>query len=109
VEASLSSTDTDVVITVADRGEGIAPEDIQRVYDPLYTTGRDGSGLGLTIARRLVIAHGGRIEIESEVGVGTVVRVLLPVEEAPQEGRPRQDAAASPHVAASDASLRNAT
>jgi len=78
VRVSLSSTDSEVVITVADRGVGIAPEDIQRVYDPLYTTGRDGSGLGLTIARRLVIAHGGRIEIETEVGAGTVVRVFLP-------------------------------
>jgi signal transduction histidine kinase len=93
VQVSLSSTDSDVVIAVADRGVGIAPEDLERVYDPLYTTSRDGSGLGLTIARRLVLAHGGRIEIESEVGAGTVVRVLLPAE----------------HVAAVGSSYRNAT
>ena len=93
VEVSLSSTETDVVIAVADRGVGIPPEDLQRVYDPLYTTRRDGSGLGLTIARRLVVAHAGRIEIESEVTAGTVVRVHLPAED----------------VAASDALHRNAT
>ena len=46
VDVSLSSTDADVVIAVADQGVGIPPEDLQRVYDPLYTTGRDGSGLG---------------------------------------------------------------
>jgi len=93
VQVSLSSTDADVVIAVADHGVGIAAEDLPRIYDPLYTTRRDGSGLGLTIARRLVMAHGGRIEIESEVGAGTVVRVLLPARD----------------VATVDSSHRNAT
>lgn len=93
VEVALSSTDADVVVAFADQGVGIPPEDLERVYDPLYTTRRDGSGLGLTIARRLVIAHGGRIEIDSAVGTGTVVRVLLP----------------AAHVAAAGSSHRNAT
>jgi len=86
IQASLSATDADVVIAVSDSGVGIAPEDLRHVYDPLYTTRRDGSGLGLTIARRLVIAHGGRIQIESEVGAGTVVRVLLPAEDVAAAG-----------------------
>lgn len=85
VEVSLSSAEAHVVIAVVDHGLGIATKDLQRVYDPLYTTRRNGSGLGLTIARRLVIAHGGRIEIESETEVeserGTVVRVILPPED----------------------------
>ncbi len=109
VEASLSSTDVHVVIAVADRGVGIAPEDLQRVYDPLYTTRRDGSGLGLTIARRLVIAHSGHIEIESEVGAGTVVRVLLPAVIDPDEGLTREATTASPNVAAPGSTHRNAT
>lgn len=92
VQLSLSSTDAHVVIAVADQGVGIAPEDIQRVYDPLYTTRRDGSGLGLTIARRLVIAHGGRMEIESEVGAGTVVSVLLPAEDVAAAGSSHRNA-----------------
>jgi len=92
VEVSLSSTEVQVVITVADRGVGIAPEDLQRVYDPLYTTRRDGSGLGLTIARRLVSAHGGRIEIESESGIGTVVRVILPAENVAVAGSSHRNA-----------------
>ncbi len=86
VEVSLFSTDADVVLAVTDHGVGIAPEDLPRVYDPLYTTGRDGSGLGLTIARRLVVAHGGRIEIESEVGAGTTVRIFLPAEDVAAAG-----------------------
>jgi len=93
VQISISSTDEDAVIAVADEGVGIAPEDLQRIFDPLYTTRREGSGLGLTIARRLVMAHDGRLEIESEVGAGTVVRVFLPAR----------------HVAAVGASYRNAT
>lgn len=78
VHASLASDEVGVVIEIADVGDGIPPEEMRRVYEPLYTTRRDGSGLGLTIARRLVLAHGGRIEIESEVGEGTVARVRLP-------------------------------
>ena len=109
IEVQLSSTEGHVVIAVADRGVGIAPEDLQRVYDPLYTTRRDGSGLGLTIARRLVIAHSGHIEIESEVGAGTVVRVLLPSVIDPDEGLTREAATASPNVAAPGSTHRNAT
>lgn len=92
VEVSLSTTDGDVTITVSDAGVGITSEDLHRVYDPLYTTRRDGSGLGLTIARRLVIAHGGRIEIESEPGVRTVVRVLLPAEDVATIGSSHRNA-----------------
>ena len=92
MEVSLSSTDGHVVIAVIDGGVGIAPEDLQHVFDPLYTTRRDGSGLGLTIARRLVIAQRGRIEIESEVGAGTVVRVLLLAEDVAAGGSPHRTA-----------------
>lgn len=92
VEVSLSATEVHVVIAVADRGVGIAPKDLERVYDPLYTTRRDGSGLGLTIARRLVIAHGGRIEIESESETGTIVRVLLPTEDVAPVGSSHRNA-----------------
>lgn len=109
VEVSLSATEVHVVIAVADGGVGIAPNDLQRVYDPLYTTRRDGSGLGLTIARRLVVAHGGRIEIESESGTGTVVRVILPAATAPPDGLSRRAATASANVAAPGSSHRNGT
>jgi signal transduction histidine kinase len=93
VHVSESQGDATVTIAVADEGSGIAPEDLERVYDPLFTTRRDGSGLGLTIARRLVIAHRGHMEIESEAGAGTVVNVILPTE----------------RVAAADPLHRNAT
>jgi signal transduction histidine kinase len=70
-----------VVVEVADTGRGIAPEIRRRVFDPFFTTkppGR-GTGLGLSVCYGIVSAHGGEIDIESEPGEGTTVRVRLPV------------------------------
>ena len=68
-----------VTLTVADTGTGIEPDELDRVFDRFHkgSTSR-GSGLGLTISRDLVEAHGGSIEIASEVGRGTEVAVSLP-------------------------------
>jgi len=65
-------------VSVRDTGCGIEPDVIDRVFDPLYTTRIDGTGLGLTVVRRIVDQHEGDIDLESEVGVGTTVRVRLP-------------------------------
>jgi signal transduction histidine kinase len=69
------------VITVTDTGAGIAPDVLPRVFDPFFTTKPVGSGtgLGLSIAQQVVRAHGGRIDIDSEPGRGTMVRILVPV------------------------------
>jgi signal transduction histidine kinase len=67
-----------VVLTVADTGPGIPPDVASRVFDPYFTTKPGGLGLGLTIARRIVDAHGGTIEVESQSGRGTTFRVTLP-------------------------------
>jgi signal transduction histidine kinase len=68
-----------IIITVTDTGSGIAPEDLPRVFDRFYKgrTSR-GSGLGLTIARNLVVAHGGSIRADSAAGRGTTMTVILP-------------------------------
>lgn len=68
---------TRVAITVADRGVGIARDDLGRVFDPYFTTRRTGNGLGLAIAKNLVEGLGGAIAVVSEVGVGTQMRVEL--------------------------------
>src|SRR5215470_12437105 len=72
----------DVALSVSDTGAGIAAENLPRVFEPFYTGKPNGSGLGLTIAERIMGAHGGRIEIDSEVGRGTRVTLLFPVEAA---------------------------
>ncbi|MGQ9852327.1 MAG: ATP-binding protein, partial [Candidatus Oleimicrobiaceae bacterium] len=67
-----------VAIEVSDTGCGIPDELLGRVFDP-YVTGRSGgSGLGLSICRHIIKEHGGRITLQSKVGVGTTVRVELP-------------------------------
>ncbi len=67
-----------VVITVRDRGTGIAPEVLPRVFDPFFTTKENGTGLGLSISHTIVRDHGGTIDIESAPGHGTAVTILLP-------------------------------
>ena len=61
-----------------DRGQGIAPENLPKLFDSFFTTKGQGMGLGLSIARTLVEAHGGRIHAESVPGEGSVFRVELP-------------------------------
>lgn len=70
-----------VWITVADTGGGIPQEQLNRIFEPFYTTKKKGSGLGLMIVQRIVRAHGGRIELESQVGRGTTFRLWFPLHE----------------------------
>ena len=69
---------TEVALEVHDRGPGIPEEARERIFDLFYSTRRGGTGLGLAIVRRIAQNHGGRVEVESEVGRGTVFRVWLP-------------------------------
>jgi len=75
-----------VEIAVSDTGCGIAKADLQRIFDPFYTSKEvgKGTGLGLSVSYGIVKAHGGEIEVESTVGTGSTFRVLLPVALAPQ-------------------------
>jgi len=68
-----------VTLTVSDTGQGIPAEVLPRLFEPYVTTRADGLGLGLAIARRIVEAHGGRIEAESDSGRGSRFRVTLPL------------------------------
>jgi len=70
-----------VWVSVADTGGGIPQEQVNRIFEPFYTTKKKGSGLGLMIVQRIVRAHNGRIELESRVGRGTTFRVWLPLHE----------------------------
>ncbi|MDB6058390.1 MAG: Signal transduction histidine kinase, nitrogen specific, NtrB [Verrucomicrobiales bacterium] len=67
--------------SVADTGGGIPQEQINHIFEPFYTTKKKGSGLGLMIVQRIVRQHGGRIEVESNVGHGTKFRIWLPLHE----------------------------
>jgi len=64
---------------IVDEGEGIAPEDLERIFKLYYTTKPDGSGIGLSVVYRIVQVHDGMIDVQSELGRGTTVAVRLPL------------------------------
>ena len=70
-------------VQVADTGIGIPPEHLPRIFDPFFTTKEvgKGTGLGLSVSYGIVRAHGGYIEVKSEVGKGSLFTVGLPVGE----------------------------
>jgi two-component system sensor histidine kinase AtoS len=65
-------------ITVQDTGAGIPVENLKKVFLPFYTTKDKGTGLGLALVHKIILSHGGRIEVESEVGKGSTFTVILP-------------------------------
>ena len=72
-----------LVMTVADTGEGISPEDLENLFERFYrgdsTARRRGTGLGLAITREIVRAHGGEVSVTSVVGEGTTFRIAIPL------------------------------
>ena len=67
------------ILAVEDTGQGIAPDDLARIFEPYFTTKRTGIGLGLAITKRVVEAHGGEIRVKSEAGKGSVFTVSIPM------------------------------
>ena len=81
-----------VEIELTDTGRGIPPEEVERIFDPFYTTRPGGTGLGLTIAQKIIDNLGGRIEVISREGGGSTFRILL--KQAPSEEHAVQGAGA---------------
>jgi PAS domain S-box-containing protein len=69
-----------VELSVKDSGEGIKPEHMEKLFQPLFTTKPKGIGLGLVVCKNLVEGNGGRIEVTSELGRGSIFRLILPLE-----------------------------
>jgi len=67
-----------VIINIADTGRGIPPEDLEKVFEPFFSTKRQGTGLGLAIVHQIIESHGGDIIVESEEGMGTTFQITLP-------------------------------
>ena len=82
IGVSLRSEDQNAVIEISDRGSGIAPDDLEHIWEKYYTNrqrrGKGVSGLGLAIVKQTVMLHHGRCEVRSEPGKGSTFRMLLP-------------------------------
>ena len=89
-------------IEFQDAGEGIALENLKRVTEPFVTTRNVGVGLGLTIVKKIVDRHGGRLDIDSVLGRGTTVKIILPVKMQP----PTEDALQAPITKTEDRPVR---
>lgn len=72
-----------VIVEVRDEGMGISPENLKHILDPFFTTKRDagGTGLGLSVSYNIIKNHGGEIDFSSRPGVGTTVKITIPVEQ----------------------------
>ncbi len=83
IDITAADLDAQRIITVADRGHGIPPQDLTRVFERFYRVPRAdaviGTGLGLSICQGIVAAHGGRIQAENRDGGGTLVTLMLPL------------------------------
>jgi PAS domain S-box-containing protein len=69
-----------IIVQFSDSGVGIAEDDLARIFDPFFSTGKKGTGLGLWVTQDIVRQHGGRIEVSSDIGRGTVFTIVLQVD-----------------------------
>jgi signal transduction histidine kinase len=99
-DVNLNSERQGVAIEFSDTGAGIAPEILPKVFDLFVTTKAPakGTGLGLVICQEIVKAHGGTIDITSQVGAGTTVKVFLPAHPMPEVETVTEDADERPNI-----------
>jgi signal transduction histidine kinase len=75
VSMYVNECDREIKVGIEDRGRGMTAEELGRALEPFFTTRHEGTGLGLTVVKRIVEAHGAELEMESQPGVGTKVTV----------------------------------
>jgi signal transduction histidine kinase len=85
IAAGRNLAGTELWLEVRDNGPGIEPDRIQKIWSPFYTSKETGTGLGLAISKKLVEAHGGSIEVQSDLGVGTKFILTFPLSQRSEE------------------------
>ena len=78
VDIATSVQNEHAVISIVDTGTGIPKEALDKIFDPLFTTKPNGTGLGLTVSQSIIHEHGGTIEVDSAEKIGTKFTVALP-------------------------------
>ncbi len=79
VATGVNSNGRQVFLSVADQGPGIAPQDLEKIFTPFFTTRADGVGLGLGIVERIASLHKGEVKIDSKAGAGTIATLVFPI------------------------------
>ena len=79
IEIASERHDTVCVLTFRDQGSGISDRDLPHIFEAYYTTKKEGAGLGLMIMSGIVQEHGGKIEVQSKMGKGTIFKIYLPI------------------------------
>lgn len=74
------ATQSSIAVEISDSGVGISDNDMARIFEPFFSTRRDGTGLGLWVTQNIVRVHGGRIEVKSATGKGTAFQIILPID-----------------------------
>jgi two-component system sensor histidine kinase AtoS len=72
-------------VTISDNGEGVEPDDLERIFDPFFSTRESGTGLGLALVHRIVESHGGSITVRSRKEEGSTFILTLPLAEVRRE------------------------
>jgi len=88
VSTAVAAEEGSVHLAVRDAGSGLQKGETDRIFEPFYTTKSSGMGMGLSIARSIVTAHGGRIWARNNTGAGATFTVSLPLTGPPEQGRP---------------------
>ena len=80
---TVEGTDATMRLSLQDNGPGMTADEIERATDPFFSTKASGTGLGLAITRQIMEDHGGQLDIQSQVGQGSTVTLVLPVHSPP--------------------------
>ncbi|HME50873.1 MAG TPA: PAS domain S-box protein [Candidatus Lokiarchaeia archaeon] len=80
---TIGSLGEQVTVAFKDSGVGIPPENIQKLFEPLFTTKKSGIGLGLALVKDIIDKHGGEIIVESDAGIGTTFTIIIPFKQGP--------------------------
>lgn len=85
ISITLQQNETSIEIHIADEGKGIAPNDVQQLHEPFFSTKDDGTGLGLLVTNHLVEIHDGKLTVQSKENIGTTFSIILPRENKNEE------------------------